>query len=78
MMNINTFPLETKLLVLIHSLAYVNSAFNWLFYAYLNNNLRESHELASEQKRRSRPTSSYQKSQSAKGENTSEESEVFL
>lgn len=76
--EINNFPLETKLLVLIHSLVYVNSAFNWVFYAYLNNNLRESRELASGQRRRSKISISLQKSLGGKSENNNNEPEVYL
>lgn len=43
--------LVAKIFYVIHSLVYVNSATNWLFYAFLNNNLRDSRDLAIEKKR---------------------------
>lgn len=33
---------QIMLMYLIHSLPYAQSAFNWLFYAFLNRNLRQS------------------------------------
>ncbi|CAD5219919.1 unnamed protein product [Bursaphelenchus xylophilus] len=33
------------LMYLVHALPYTQSAFNWLFYAFLNKNLRHSHKL---------------------------------
>lgn len=40
---------EPYLLLVLHTLVYVNSSFNWIFYAFLNKHLRESRESLSEQ-----------------------------
>lgn len=44
-------PSLAKILFIVHSLVYINSSFNWVFYAFLNNHLRESHEIAVWKKR---------------------------
>lgn len=47
----NFGPLAAKIFYIIHSLVYVNSSFNWVFYAFLNSHLRYSHDMAIEKKR---------------------------
>lgn len=49
--NIDLHPIVIRVFYVINSLVYVNSAFNWVLYAFLNNNLRDSREQAIEKKR---------------------------